>query len=304
LEIKVTSKNPNEMESREETIPNPGMSTPTKGMSRYKIISGLKGMSSKHKYMLTVVIYLLALLAAEFTTSYINKSWGLAMHVVILFALIINSSLVSSPEFANLLRALIAVPIIRIIGMSMPLIQIDPFFWFPIVAIPLFAASLVISRSQGLGWKDVGLTLEGWPWQILIGLLGLFFGLVEYLILRPEPLIPSLNFINLLGGFIVILISTGLAEELLFRGIIQGNAQKIFKPLFAILFTALVFTTMHMGWMSVVDYIFVFSVAIFYGVIFYKTNNIVGITLNHGLSNTMLFLILPFFTILPGIGPF
>jgi membrane protease YdiL (CAAX protease family) len=261
-------------------------------------------MPVNQQYMLTAIIYLLALLLAEYTTSYINKSWGLTMHVVILFALIINSSMVSSSEFANLLRSLIAIPIIRIIGLSMPLIQIDPFFWYPIVAIPLFAAAIVIARSQKLGWKDVGLTLEGWPIQILIAITGIFLGFIEYLILRPEPLVPTLSLYTLIGVFIVLLVSTGLAEELLFRGIIQSNAQKVFRPLFAILITALIFTTMHMGWMSLVDYIFVFCVAVIYGYIFYKTNNILGITLNHGISNTILFIILPFFTILPGIGPF
>ena len=46
------------------------------------------------------------------------------------------------------------------------------------------------------------------------------------------------------------------------------------------------------------DLVFVFAVAIIYGAIFYKTRSIVGITLNHGLSNTMLFIVMPFYNLL------
>jgi membrane protease YdiL (CAAX protease family) len=166
------------------------------------------------------------------------------------------------------------------------------------VAIPLFSASIIIARIQGLGWKDVGLrrlNWDEWPVQILIGISGIILGCIEYLILVPEPLVPTLNIYTLITGFLILLISTGLAEEILFRGIIQSNAQKVFRPSFAILITSLIFTTMHMGWMSILDYLFVFIVAIIYGALFYKTNSIVGITLNHGISNTFLFIILPFY---------
>ncbi|MDP3066958.1 MAG: CPBP family intramembrane metalloprotease, partial [Methanobacteriaceae archaeon] len=168
----------------------------------------------------------------------------------------------------------------------------------PIVAIPLFAASIVIMRSQGLKLKDVGLITEGLPLQLLIGLTGVFLGIIEYAILKPDPLIPVFTPFTALGAFMVLLISTGLAEELLFRGIIQSNAEKLFQPAFALLFTALVFTTMHIGWKSGPDLFFVFSVAVIYGVIFYKTRSIVGITLNHGLSNTVLFIVMPFYNFL------
>ncbi|HMK54197.1 MAG TPA: tetratricopeptide repeat protein [Methanobacteriaceae archaeon] len=255
-------------------------------------------LSSSRKYALQLMGYLVALIVAELLTTYVNKFWGVSAHLVILGVLLVHSSLVESVWYSNLLRSLIAVPIIRVIGMSMPIIQLQPFFWFPIVAIPLFAASIVIMRSQGLSLKDVGLTLENLPFQLLIGITGVFLGIIEYSILKPDPLIPVFTPLTFLVAFFVLLISTGLAEELLFRGIIQGNAQMVFSPVFAILFTALVFTTMHIGWQSATDLLFVFSVALIYGFIFYKTKNIVGVTLNHGLSNTVLFIVMPFYNLL------
>ncbi len=245
-------------------------------------------------YILTLILYLLALIAAEFITTYVNKTWGLTVHTIILFALLVNAALVESTDFSNLLRSMMILPIIRIIGLSIPMMQIKSLYWFPIVAIPLFASSIVIMRSQNLSIKDVGLILGNIPVQLLIALTGIFTGIIEFFILRPAPLIPEFTPVLILGSFIILLISTGLAEELVFRGILQNNAMKVIGTGFGLLYTSLVFTTMHIGWIYFADLVFVFSVSMFYGYVFIKTRSIFGITLAHGVSNSMLFLVMPF----------
>jgi hypothetical protein len=245
-------------------------------------------------YVLTLLVYLLALIAAELTTTYVNKTWGLTIHTIILFALLVNAAMVESKDFSNLLRSMMPIPIIRIIGLSIPMMQIKPLYWFPIVAIPLFASSVVIMRSQNFSLKDVGLTLGKIPIQILITVSGLFTGIIEFFILRPDPLISQFTPALLVGGFVIMLISTGLAEELVFRGIMQTNTMKVLGPAFGLLYTSLVFTTMHIGWIYFADLVFVFCVAMFYGYCFIKTKSLFGITMAHGLSNSMLFLVMPF----------
>lgn len=263
-------------------------------MKFYDIVENKLNMGFPVNYVITLIIYLLALIAAELTTTYINKLWGLSIHTIILFALLINAAMVESTDFSNLLRSMMVLPIIRIIGLSIPMMQIKPLYWFPIVAIPLFASSIVIMRSQKLSMKDVGLILGNIPVQLLIALTGLLTGIIEFLILRPDPMIPQFTPLLILGAFIILLISTGLAEELVFRGIMQNNTIKVIGTGFGLLYTSLVFTTMHIGWIYFTDLIFVFSVSMFYGYIFIKTRSIFGITLAHGLSNSMLFLVMPF----------
>ena len=239
--------------------------------------------------------YLLALVAAEVSVTYYNMQLGLALEAVILFALLANSSLTKSYNFSILLRSMMALPIIRIIGLSIPLMQIPPLYWFPIIAIPLFASAYVIMRAQGLNRKNVGLIWGNIPVQLLIGATGVFLGTLEYLILQPKPLIATFTLTNLFFASIIIIISTGFAEEILFRGIIQKNAQNVLGALFGLLYTTLLFTVMHIGWNSFPDLIFVFAVGLFYGVAFYKTKSLFGVTLSHGVSNTFLFLIVPFY---------
>ena len=245
-------------------------------------------------YIITLIIYLLALIGAELLTTYVNKTWGLAAHTIILFALLVNEAMVESNDFSNLLRSMMPIPIIRIVGLSIPMMQIKPLYWFPIVAIPLFAASIVIMRRQNLSMKDVGLVLGNIKIQLLIAATGFITGIIEFFILKPDPLISQFTPILLIGAFFILLISTGLAEELLFRGILQNNTTNMFGAAFGLVYTSLVFTTMHIGWIYFADLVFVFSVAMLYGFCLIKTKSILGITVAHGISNSMLFLVMPF----------
>jgi len=250
------------------------------------------------EYAVTLLFYLLALITAELLTTYVNKIWGLSAHTIILFILLVNASMVESEDFSNLLRSMMPIPIIRIVGLSIPMMQIKPLYWFPIVAIPLFAASIVIMRRQNLSLKDVGVFMgdyrDNYRVQFFIAITGFFTGIIEFFILRPDPLIAQFTPVLLIGGFIVLLLSTGLAEELLFRGILQQNTMKLIGPAWGLLYTSLIFTTMHIGWIYFADLVFVFSVAMFYGFCLIKTKSIVGITMAHGISNSMLFLVMPF----------
>ncbi len=236
------------------------------------------------------VLYLLGLIVAEVSVTYINKEVGLVIEMVILFALLLNSSLNVSYNYSVMLRSMMILPIIRIIGLTIPLMQIQPLYWFPIIAVPLFAAIYTIMKSQGLTRKHVGLIWGNKKIQFLIAITGIFLGTIEYTILQPKPLIPFLDPVTLISASIILIISTGLAEELLFRGIIQKNAENVFGTITGLLYTALLFTALHIGWNSFYDLIFVFSVALFYGYSFHENKK-------HSWNNTITWIIqhLPIF---------
>lgn len=245
--------------------------------------------------LVLAVVYILGITTAEIMVAYSNLQVGLTLEAIILFALLVNSSMKTSYNFSILLRSMMALPIIRIIGLSIPLMQIQPLYWFPIISVPLFAASFTIMRSQGLSFKNMGFIWGNIPVQLAIALTGVLLGTIEFVILQPKPLIATLNITNLLFASVILIISTGLAEEMLFRGIIQKNSMNVFGTFYGLLYTSLLFTALHIGWDSLYDLIFVFLVAIFYGYSFLKTKSLLGITLSHGISNTFLFLIVPFY---------
>jgi len=263
------------------------------------LIDGIHDKRSKTKTTrnekILAISYLFAIIIAEVSVTYINKEAGLVIEMVILFALLLNSSLDVSYNYAVMLRSMMVLPIIRIIGLTIPLMQIPTLYWFPIIAIPLFAAVYTIMKNQGLTRKHVGLIWGNKKVQFLVALTGMFLGTIEYTILKPLPLIGVFDPVTLITGSIILIISTGFAEELLFRGILQKNAENVFGMAMGLLYTALLFTALHIGWNSFHDLIFVFCVALFYGIVYQKTRSIVGVTLSHGISNTFLFLIIPFY---------
>jgi Predicted metal-dependent membrane protease len=252
--------------------------------------------------VISLIIYFIAIAAAEISVTYINMQAGLILEFIILFALLIHSSVHESYNFSTLLRSMMALPMIRIIGLSIPLMQIQPLYWFPIISIPLFAASFTLIRAQKLTRKKVGLVLGNIPLQLTVALSGVVLGFTEYLILKPAPLISTFSMETVLFGAVILLVSTGFAEELLFRGILQKNAENVFGKVFGLLYASVLFTALHVGWQSGLDLIFVFSVAMFYGYTFQKTRSLLGVTLSHGISNSFLFLIMPF--IFPALAPY
>ena len=243
---------------------------------------------------LILLFYIIALIVAEIVTNYYFLSWGILIEAVIIIFLIIQSSLNRSIQFSYLLQAMILVPLMRIMSLSIPVKEIEPLYWLAILIVPVLAACFILIRSQNLSRSRVGLKLGNLPLQLIIGFSGLFLGFIEYLILQPKALIPSLNIINLIFASIIIIISTGLTEELIYRGIIQKNAENLLGKVWGLLFVSVLFTTQHIGWNSVLDLTFVFGVSIIYGYAFLKTRSILGVSLSHGLSNVVLFLILPF----------
>jgi membrane protease YdiL (CAAX protease family) len=164
--------------------------------------------------------------------------------------------------------------------------------WYPVVAAPLLAASLVIIQQVRLSRIDLGLR----PGDLLLQLLlmggGMGLGAAEYYILKPEPLLANAS----LGAFalatLALFVATGFAEELIFRGLLQSLALAALGR-WALVYVSLLFAVLHIGYLSLLDLAFVFAVGLLFAQIVRWSGSILGVTLAHGMTNTTLFLIMP-----------
>ncbi|MDI6811889.1 MAG: hypothetical protein QMD80_09565 [archaeon] len=125
----------------------------------------------QHRFVITIT-YLILVACAELLTVY-DAKYGIAFHALVLFALLIHSSLISpyracgvvgqSPtadsELSRLLMVLFLAPIIRILSLSMPLGHFSYINWFAIISIPVFIAIFTCMHLQHIKPADVGLTL-------------------------------------------------------------------------------------------------------------------------------------------------
>lgn len=237
--------------------------------------------------------YVLAITGAELATALVDARVGLVAHVLVLAALLVHASLVTSSAQFKLLLALSLAPLIRILNLSMPLEDIDLMYWYGIVALPALIAALVVARTVSLGRRDLGLSLDYVPLQLLIASTGVAFGLIEYLILDPEPLIDEFSWQAFWVPAAILLVGTGLTEELVFRGVMQSAFADSLGKL-AILYVAAIFAVLHVGHGSAMDVVFVLAVGLFFGWVVARTGSILGVTLSHGIANIGLYLVVPF----------
>jgi membrane protease YdiL (CAAX protease family) len=236
--------------------------------------------------------YLAAIALAETVTVFVQPLWGVVLHIVTLVALVAHSALAARSPHQKLLISLALVPLVRIISLSMPLANIPEIWWYPIIYAPLLVAGIVVMRILEYRPAQVGISLSQLPVQIGVGLTGVLFGVAEYYILRPDALITELTWQQVWLPAIIFLLSTGFVEEFIFRGVLQTSAQASLGR-WTIPYVSLTFAILHLGFLSWIDVVFVFLVAMFFSWIVKRTGSIVGVALSHGLTNIMLYLIVP-----------
>ena len=250
--------------------------------------------------MTRAIIYLLAIVAAEVAPVVSQPLLGIAFHTAILLAIIVDSALIKNYLQGRLVLSLAVVPLIRIISISLPLADIPQIWWYPIIYLPLLAAAIVLARLLNYRPKDIGITVGFLPVQLAVALAGVAFGIAEYLILTPEPLVAEPTWQTAWLPALILLFSTGFVEEFIFRGVLQRSAVNAFGG-WGIVYISFLFAVLHIGWieaanpLSWIDVIFVFSIALFFGWVVKKTGSLLGVSLCHGITNIVLFIIAPFF---------
>lgn len=259
--------------------------------------------------MIRAITYLLAITIAEVIVVVLEPATGIvtasiigiACHTVILLATIVDAALIDRYFHGRLVLSLSLVPLIRIISLTLPLADIPRIWQFPIIYLPLLAAAIVVARLLDYKPKDIGIRAGFIPLQLIVGLVGLGFGAAEYyilVILPPEPLIETLSVEATLQSTwlpaLVLLLSTGFVEEFIFRGVLQKTATEVFGG-WGIVYVSYIFAVLHIGFLSWIDVAFVFGVALFFGWVVKKTGSLLGVTLSHGITNIVLFIVAQFY---------
>ncbi|NLF03263.1 MAG: CPBP family intramembrane metalloprotease [Anaerolineales bacterium] len=239
------------------------------------------------------LVYLVMISAAEVLANLVNPHAGIVLYGFVLVAFLVHSAASWRYPIHRLLLTLAFAPLIRLLSMSLPLARFPLLYWYLITSVPLYAAAVVITRVLKMDRRELGFVWGKPLTQLGIGLTGLAFGVIEYLILRPEPLVESLSLGSVWLPALILVVSTGLAEELIFRAIMQRAAIGALGAS-GIVYVAGLFAVLHLGYKSLADFVFVFIVALFFGWAMQRTRSIVGITIAHGLTNVLLFLVMPF----------
>ena len=249
-----------------------------------------------HRQLVALLgVYFVAITTAEALTIMLDTIvYGLVIYGVMLAALLMYSAMFAGYREQRIFLTLAFAPLIRIISMSIPMQEVPMMYRYMLVGIPIFIAAIFIGKTGHFKRDEIGLTLKNLPVQLLIAPLGIVLGYVEYLVLQPKPLVNEFSLNSILLPAVILLFFTGLLEELVFRGFMQKAFISEFGIWGGLFFVASVFAVLHFGYLSVLDVVFVFCVAVIFGIIAMASKSLVGVTLAHGLTNLTLFLIFPF----------
>ena len=239
------------------------------------------------------LLYLVAITTAELVTALVSPLGGGILHILLLLGLVSHASFAAKQVQHKVYLALALAPLIRLLSLSMPLTKFPQIYWYAIITVPLLVAVFAVMQRLNLRAREVGLTLNGLPVQLLVGLTGIPFGIAEFYILRPDPLVESLAWQAVVLPALILLVGTGFAEELTFRGVMQTSAEEALGR-WGWVYIAVVFTVMHTGYLSLADMGLVLLVGLFFGWVVKKTGSLIGVILSHGITNIVLYLIVPF----------
>lgn len=252
---------------------------------------------------LSTPAYMLVITAAELLIAYGIKQ-GIAIHGVLIFALLLHAirAVEKDKNLAQFLITLILAPLIRILSLSMPLTQFSRISWFMIISVPIFIAAFTCMALLELRPKDIGLSLPARRYaavEATVILLAFPFGIAEYLILKPAPLPElELNFPNLLSVSLMFFVCTGFLEELIFRGLMQYTAVRWMGTWTGILFVSVIFGVLHIGNLALPDCLLAFAIGFIWSVTRERTGSIFGISISHGMTNIILFVLGPAYSAL------
>lgn len=264
--------------------------------------------------LLSLLTYLGIVVAAETLAALATEEntdpllWGMAIHVVLVFTLLAHGATLAKIDegLSRLLTVLSLVPLIRILSLGLPFTQFDDIQWLLIISFPLIAGAAVMMYLLTISRREAYLQIgsrAALPLQVGVALSGFGLGAVEYFIIPPEGAwVATLTVEVVLPAAIVIGLASGLAEELIFRGLLQPQAERVLGTLAGLLFVALLFAAMHIGFYEILDPTkqitaldipFVFAVGLYFGFVVQRTRSLVGVIFAHGLANVTLYLLLP-----------
>jgi len=148
-------------------------------------------------------LFMVVLSLAEMLVIY-NLRLGMLVHLLLLAGLLIGSAFFYGKAISRFYATLTLAPLIRILSLALPLAAFPPMYWFAVTSFPLLIGAALIARLNSYQVRDIGITWGRVPLQFLISFIGIPLGVMEYMILRPQALIPVPDLAQILFAALIL----------------------------------------------------------------------------------------------------
>jgi membrane protease YdiL (CAAX protease family) len=257
----------------------------------------VEGKGASFRQVLFIVLVCLAITVCEYIFAYYNVAYGIVIALALsLIIYVLLSVLRFAPGIVNSAESLAIIPLYILFTSSLPWFFINQQFLLPAVYSCILGLCAWHIYQQDVDIKSLfGFRKRRLLMNIIIGtVIGLIMGLGEYMILHPAPTFPTFEIKYLIRDFVYMLLFVGLAEEVLFRGLIQRNLASAFGWRWGLLGSSTLFAIMHLTWRSVPELFFVFMAGIILGFVYCKTRELTMPIIIHCMNNVMLVAIAPY----------
>ncbi|MBN1439950.1 MAG: CPBP family intramembrane metalloprotease [Anaerolineales bacterium] len=251
-------------------------------------------MGTEGQYQAVVLFYLCVITLSEVVTTMGDAHYGMFFHCVVLVLLLMHSALVYRRILRRFLVLLSLAPLIRILSLSLPLaiLGLPVIYWYMVIGGLLFIAAFVGGKITEFKGRRIGWSLRAWPAQLAMGICGFGLGYIEYLILNPGPLAEYVTWEDIITAAFILLVFTGLLEEYIFRGLLQSASMQLLGQR-GLVYVAVLFSILHLGYHSFMDLLFVLFVGLLFGWWVWRTHSLLGASLAHGIANISLYVLFP-----------
>lgn len=253
------------------------------------------GISIKQGFF--IILIGAAITVCEYVFAYQNVPYGIAIGLGLAMTIYIVLSVMHlDSRITSCAESLALIPLYILFTSSLPWFFIDQQYLLPAVYSCILGLCFWHIYRHNLSLKNIlNIQKKNFLKYLLIGIvIGAPLGSIEYLVLQPVPAFPTFEVKYLLRDVIYMFLFVGLAEEILFRGLIQVDLQRAFGWKWAILGASIMFAVMHLTWRSVPELIFVFLASFVLGGLYMKTKSLVPAIAAHGMNNVMLVAIMPY----------
>jgi len=190
---------------------------------------------------------------------------GIWLHVLLMVLLLLRASRDINSDEGRFYLGVSLLPMVRILSFTMSPTYFHGVWYYFAAEMPLLAAAVVAVYVM-----ELPMTTLGWvrPKSLKLTLLALASGLVvgfgEAFIIHPAKLASSLTLGAALIPALLLIVSTGIVEETVFRGLIQSTSTKWMGMVPGVIYATVSWGLLHIGWNSVLDVLYVTSVGFFW----------------------------------------
>ena len=245
---------------------------------------------------LFILMIFIAVTISEYIFAYRDVTYGIVLSLFITLSIYIVVSVAFMREdYVRSAESLALIPLYVLFTSSLPWFFLNQQYLIPAVYSVILALCFWHMNEHSIDFRKLGFVKEK---ALKYAILGLLFaipsGFLEYLILTPAPISPFFDVKYLLRDIIFMVFFVGLAEELLFRGLIFNDLKNIFGWKTALLGQGVLFGIMHMTWRSPLEIAFTTAAGLFLGYFYYRTKSLAGPIAMHAINNIMLISVFPY----------